>query len=134
MTTAKLEPYSLYQTFSQNIPTEPISVKDKKYVVKTAKNFTTTQKIAFIRLILEHNVRETIEAKNKSIDKDKTQNESDGHIFATRNILELPYAGKDIINTEDDLSEIEYDFNTLPKPLQWILFKFTKMSEDDTLI
>mgnify|MGYP001557886570 CR=1 FL=1 len=98
--------YSLYQTFSQNIPTKNISVANKTLIIKASKIFTKEQQIAFGRLILEH----------KNYDEPENNN-----------ILELPYEGHDI----EEAESLEFDLNKLPQKLQWILLKFVKMCEKE---
>jgi hypothetical protein len=106
----KPEPYSLYHTFSQNIPSENLSAADKKYIAKQAcKTFTESQQIAFNRLILEHSLIDFY-SKNEGKPSDMSTPPFDGL---------------------SDETEITYDINTLPKPLQWILFRFTKMCVEE---
>lgn len=104
METTKHEPYSVYHTFSQNIPSENLPASDKKFIAKeSSKTLTESQQIAFIRLILEHNMLEHKEGC----------------------ITEPPFSGIDLEN------EITYDINLLPKALQWILFRFTKICVEE---
>lgn len=101
-------PYSLYQTFSQNIPTKNISVANKTLIMKACKTFTKEQQIAFGRLILEY----------KNCDEPENVN-----------ILELPYEG--IEQSNGDVESVDFDLNKLPQKLQWILLKFVKMCEKE---
>jgi len=96
---SKVDSYSLYQTFSSNLPKKEPPVSQKNALVKNADNLYEHQKIAFIRLIIEH------ARLNNEYDAEK-----------------IPYGG---VETSDG---IVFDINleTFPTDLKWILLKFFK--------
>jgi hypothetical protein len=50
----KIEPYYLYQTYNYNIPKIDLTDTQKKNIIKWTLEFQEKQKIAFLRLIIEH--------------------------------------------------------------------------------
>lgn len=108
MQESKNEGYSLYQTFSQNIPSEKLSAAEKKYIIKERSKFTRPQEIAFVRLILEHYRLENITHKDLELTK-------------------LPYDGY------EENSKIVFDLSnkSMSKDLLWILYRFTKMCVEE---
>lgn len=110
MTESKIENYSLYQTFSQNIPNENLSAANKKYIIKTREKFTRPQEIAFVRLILEHRRLETCGLENK--------------VETTT----LPYGGIE----EDSKITFDLSLKVIPRELLWILYRFTKVCDEES--
>jgi hypothetical protein len=96
---SKVDSYSLYQTFNSNLPKKEPSVSQKNNLVKNADKLYEHQKIAFIRLIIEH------ARFNNEYDPEK-----------------IPYDG---VETNEG---IVFDLNaeTFPTDLKWILLKFFK--------
>lgn len=110
MIESKIENYSLYQTFSQNIPSENLSAANKKYIIKSKEKFTRPQEIAFVRLILEHH---------------RLENTSN---VPRAEVISLPYG-----SFEED-SKITFDLNlkVIPRELLWILYRFTKVCDEES--
>lgn len=99
---AKVESYSLYQTFRHNIPERDLSVAEKKQLESGVEELRQDEKIAFLRLILEHaRIADDYESSNG----------------------DLPYGGED----SDDGPTFEVGH--LPRDLRWILLRFLKVCE-----
>ena len=99
MDAIKVKAYSLYQTFSRNNPEKDLSVTEKKKLAADIPNLGNDEKVAFLRLILEHARVENQEAPPDS----------------------LPYKGE---LTDDGPV---FDIGNLPRDLRWILLKFVKV-------
>ena len=100
MEAAKVEPYSLYQTFRHNIPEKDLGVGEKKQLSSDVEKLRQTEKNAFLRLILEH------------------ARIADGYDSSSGS---LPYDGKD---TEEGPA---FEVENLPRALRWILLRFLKV-------
>lgn len=102
---SKVESYSLYQTFNSNIPKKEPLVSQKLELVNNANSLYEHQKIAFVRLIIEH------ARLNNEYDTEK-----------------IPYGGVEVDGS------IIFDLNAdiFPTDLKWILLKFFKMCNGET--
>lgn len=96
--------YPLYQTFKTNIPDKDLPAKDKKKLSDVVDNLDEDQKIAMIRLILEHATLE-------------------GDISPDQGLQSLPYGG-DLVGDE---KTPQFKIAKLPIRLRWILWKFTEV-------
>ena len=96
---SKIDAYSLYQTFNSNIPKKEPPVSQKTALAKSVDGLYEYQKVAFIRLIIEH------ARLNNEYDTEK-----------------IPYGG------EEKDGSITFDLNAdiFPTDLKWILLKFFK--------
>ena len=97
---SKIQPYSLYQTFNANLPKTDLSIEQKTSLSKYTDALYDHQKIAFIRLIIEH-----ARISGEKVDS-----------------VSPPYT-----STLKHTDKIEFDMNLFPIPLKWILWKFFEM-------
>lgn len=95
--------YSLYRTFNDNIPEKDLNAKDTKELIKVAENLNTDQKVAFVRLILEHS---------------RLTNGED------QKLNDLPYSG---IDSDEG---VVFDLSRLPQELKWILWRFVNVCKE----
>jgi len=102
---SKVDSYSLYQTFNSNLPKKEPPVSQKNILAKNADSLYEYQKIAFIRLIIEH------ARLNNEYDSGK-----------------IPYGGIEVNKS------ITFDLNSevFPTDLKWILLKFFKMCSGES--
>lgn len=103
MAGAKREVYSLYQTFDENIPDRNLTTKETNLLIKNMKILDLDQKIACLRLIIEHSV---VCDDIASVPDD------------------LPFGG-----VETDDGSPSFSLTAFPIELKWILFKFTEMTK-----
>lgn len=94
-----MEPYNLYHTLNNNVPSKKFPATKKKTLQAKLKTLDDTSKEAFLMLICEH----------------ARLNDDFKYIPEKEN---LPYKG--IQNDED----IVFDFKEIPNQLCWILSKF----------
>jgi len=105
MAQKKIENYGLYQTFSSNIPIEPLPDVEKEDLFKKIEFLSHEQKCAFFMLICEH------ARLNDNFQYDNTED------------IILPYSIKQVENN------VSLDFSKIPRELQWILSKFSNIIE-----
>ena len=102
MEETKIESYSLYQTFRNNIPDKDLTTDEKKQLESEVGSLKKDQKVAFLRLILEPaRIEDNFESSNGN----------------------LPYNGED---TEEGPC---FDVGNLPRDLRWILLRFLKVCQ-----
>ena len=95
-----IEPYSLYQTFNCKLPKTDMTIEQKEKLVHYSNSLYSHQKIAFVRLIVEHSRL--------------------NNLFSHTN---APYG---LIIEEGD-SSLTFDLENFPIELRWILWKFFEM-------
>jgi len=101
----KTNSYSLYQTFSHNIPKKDLTLVQKKKLVKKLESLEDNEMQACLRLILEH-----------------ARLNSDQKI-----VSELPYNGEE---SEDGFPI--FDISELPQELRWVLHKFVNVCDKNS--
>ncbi len=122
MDQVKIANYSLYQSFSQNMPKSNLTVNDKEFLEKSISKLTAEQNIAIFRLMLEHS---------------RVSNADSNTI-----VTEIPYNGVESNEVADDTSKcggagkvgtnevtggVTFEFKNIPRELQWIILKFVKV-------
>lgn len=97
----KAKKYSLYQTFTYNIPVKDLSEIEKTQLKSGVEKLTQHEKNVFLRLILEH-----------------------AHIVDSYGVdASLPYSGTDAKDGP------VFNLDDLPVDLRWILLRFLKVCE-----
>jgi hypothetical protein len=99
--------YGLYQTFASHEEKEDLTIDEKLEVKESIKSMTIEQKKAVLFLIIEH-------AKIE-----------DGYIYSSED-FSLPYG-----LVQYNLNNVHFELDSLPIPLKWVLFKFTKLLKNE---
>ncbi len=116
--------YPLYQTFNNiKLPKNNLSKIQQQHFIDVAKTLVEKQKVAFIRLIIEHALindekfGQFIEEYIKQYENIENPDDMD---------MCLPY---EISCVDDGLS---FNIKKFPIDLRWILWKFLAVCESDT--
>ena len=110
-----MKPYSLYQTFDNNIPENDIGENEKKKFIEGVNHISQTKKIAMVRLILEYS---KLHKESENLPSDENQR------------IKKYFSYGKLVNTTEEFTETEtweLDFDNFEKKLQWILWRFFEM-------